>query len=147
MKLLEFGCNSEGTLTALAILLADGNGRGGGDLRCDDDPIVGHWAGDRIVVAGDYADKGTWGASDSENLYTLACSDYRDVSAAVMRVMLQDQCIAKTITTTGSLAMPPFIDTLDAARKLGQFVLEPEATTVVEGPCERRILSAPREDL
>jgi len=55
LKLTEFGNSAEGTLTGLAILLADGNGRGGGDLRSDD-PIVGSWAGDRIVIAGDYAD-------------------------------------------------------------------------------------------
>lgn len=55
LKLLEFACSSNATMTCLAILLADGNGRGGGDLRSED-PIVGSWAGDRIVVAGDYAD-------------------------------------------------------------------------------------------
>ncbi len=31
-KLLEFGCSSNGVMTALAILLSDGNGRGGGDI-------------------------------------------------------------------------------------------------------------------
>src|SRR5437868_2760036 len=31
-KLLEFGCSANGMMTGLAILLADGNGRGGGDL-------------------------------------------------------------------------------------------------------------------
>lgn len=56
LKLLEFGYSSHGTLLGLAILLADGNGRGGGDLATAK-PIVGSWAGDRIVVAGDYADK------------------------------------------------------------------------------------------
>lgn len=85
LKLLEFGCSANGTMTALAILLADGNGRGGGDLcqtgkikelgelrkhQCvvsafDVDgntyetrvpKIAGSWAGDRVVIAGDYAD-------------------------------------------------------------------------------------------
>jgi hypothetical protein len=32
LKLMEFGCSTEGTLTGLAILLACSNGRGGGDL-------------------------------------------------------------------------------------------------------------------
>lgn len=57
LKLLEFGTSSHGTMTGLAILLASGNGRGGGDLHSNN-PIIGSWAGDRIVVAGDYADSG-----------------------------------------------------------------------------------------
>ena len=57
LKLLEFGCSSDGTMTGLAVLLADGNGRGGGDLHSKN-PIIGSWAGDRIVIAGDYADPG-----------------------------------------------------------------------------------------
>jgi len=55
LKLLEFGASAEGTMMGLAILLADGNNRGGGDLHSDDS-IIGSWAGDRIVIAGDYAD-------------------------------------------------------------------------------------------
>ena len=55
LKLLEFGPSGSGTMTGLAVLLADGNGRGGGDLGSDH-PIIGSWAGNRIVVAGDYAD-------------------------------------------------------------------------------------------
>ena len=31
LKLLEFGCDSDGVMTGLAILLSNGNGRGGGD--------------------------------------------------------------------------------------------------------------------
>lgn len=64
LKLMEFGNSSGGTMTALAVLLSDGNGSGGGDLRVpeDGDPkgLVGSWAGDRIVVAGDYAEGGKW---------------------------------------------------------------------------------------
>ena len=59
LKLMEFGLSGMGTMAGLALLLADGNGRGGGDAH--EDPvsgIVGRWAGDRIVIAGDYADNG-----------------------------------------------------------------------------------------
>jgi hypothetical protein len=59
MKIMEFGLSGMGTMAGLAILLADGNGQGGGDIN--EDPvsgIVGRWAGDRIVIAGDYADEG-----------------------------------------------------------------------------------------
>jgi len=82
-KLLEFGSSGQGTMLALATLLASGNGRGGGDVfsskfrtaktlyynqiqtkdkkaKCPKEilnsPLIGSWAGDRIVVAGDYMD-------------------------------------------------------------------------------------------
>ena len=79
LKLMEFGSSSMGTLLALTALLADGNGRGRGDIFSSkyqkqekryidkkrktfplaekyNDPLIGSWAGDRIVIAGDYAD-------------------------------------------------------------------------------------------
>jgi len=55
LKLMEFGNSASGTMTGLAVLLADGNGRGSGGLRSENS-IIGSWKGDRIVVAGDYAD-------------------------------------------------------------------------------------------
>jgi hypothetical protein len=77
LKLMEFG-DGGATLTALAILLAQDNGRGLGDLHVamPDTPLedwergacglkrvrtphahlVGSWAGDRITIAGDYGD-------------------------------------------------------------------------------------------
>ena len=79
LKLLEFGCSATGTLTALAILLADGNGRGGGDLRSEN-PVIGSWAGDRIVIAGDYADEGKFTGDPASNLYAVAGKEYQDIS-------------------------------------------------------------------
>jgi hypothetical protein len=65
-KLMEFGLGSTGVMSGLAILLASSNGLGGGDLWIPEDAegerpapwgwVPGHWAGDRIVVAGDYDD-------------------------------------------------------------------------------------------
>jgi len=57
LKLMEFGQSAGGILLGLTILLADGNGRGIGDCG-DEQPnsIIGSWAGDKIVIAGDYAD-------------------------------------------------------------------------------------------
>ncbi len=103
-KLLEFGCSSEGILTALAILLADGNGRGGGDLHSEN-PIIGSWAGDRIVVAGDYADKHNFLSieqiakhkmlkdGEDPNLYDHAAEHFKDISEDVLIAMLDDQYI------------------------------------------------------
>jgi hypothetical protein len=55
LKLMEFGASGGGTMMGLAVLLAVGNGRGGGDLHSED-KIVGSWAGDKIAIIGDYAD-------------------------------------------------------------------------------------------
>ena len=45
---------------ALILLLADGNGRGSGDYdekqNVEKGGIIGRWAGDGVVVTGDYAD-------------------------------------------------------------------------------------------
>jgi len=111
-KLLEFGCSSEGTLTALAVLLADGNGRGGGDLHSDN-PIIGSWSGDRIVVAGDYADEGKFlkseevmkyamlqGESQVTNLYGYAVEYFEDISGKVLTAMLDDNFIYETYEKT-----------------------------------------------
>jgi hypothetical protein len=63
LKLVEFSGQGNSIMQGLAILLAHSNDRGGGDLRCSEKNIpeeltslVGSWAGDRIVVAGDYDD-------------------------------------------------------------------------------------------
>ena len=103
-KLLEFGCSSEGTLTALAILLADGNGRGGGDLHSEN-PIIGSWAGDSIIIAGDYADEQKFLSieqiakhkmlkdGEDPNLYSYATEHFRDISEDALIAMLDDQFI------------------------------------------------------
>ncbi|NQV17775.1 MAG: hypothetical protein HQ534_04450 [Armatimonadetes bacterium] len=109
-KLLEFGCSSEGTMTALAVLLSDGNGRGGGDLHSEH-PLIGSWAGDRIVISGDYADKekflqkdeivkfmmiGEERADEKPNLYVYAKKFFKDISEKVLEVILEDPYIYET---------------------------------------------------
>lgn len=154
LKLLEFGCSRYGTLSALALLLADGNGRGGGDLSItvSDDPehhdynpwfenvpgclrvehefqipvgelnkqvnykilvpkIIGRWAGDRIVVAGDYADDGKFlteeqcekyrekmGDPDHHvSLYGYACEFFEDISHDVLLAMAFEDWMLPTV--------------------------------------------------
>lgn len=89
LKLLEFGASGDGTMLALAVLLSDSNGRGGGDLHSSS-PIIGSWAGDQIVIAGDYGDNGKWGVGDDVNLYHVARDSYEDVSAQVMAAIMDD---------------------------------------------------------
>ncbi len=89
-KLMEFACSPSGTAGALAVLLADGNGRGGGDCRSEN-PIIGSWAGDRIVVAGDYADIGKWGFN--KNIYEDASgdgTDWTNISEQVLAALRED---------------------------------------------------------
>ena len=71
LKLMEFGNSCEGTMTGLAVLLAEQNGRGGGDLRSEH-PVIGSWARDRIVIAGDYYEDDE--LFEGHGVYSL-CSD------------------------------------------------------------------------
>jgi len=80
LKLLEQVGHDLSTSTALFLLLANSNGRGGGDVR--DHDLVGAWAGDKVVVQGDYAtelDKGF--VSDRE------IEGYKDISNDVFNML------------------------------------------------------------
>lgn len=89
-KLMEFSMSANGVLAGLAILLADGNGRGGGDLHSEND-IIGSWAGDNIVVAGDYADEGKFVKEADQNLYNVATGEGEDISVKVLDALCDDQ--------------------------------------------------------
>ena len=89
-KLMEFSMSANGVLAGLAILLADGNGRGGGDLNSENE-IVGSWAGDNIVVAGDYADDGKFVKDADQNLYHVAVSEGEDISVKVLDALCDDR--------------------------------------------------------
>jgi hypothetical protein len=54
LKLYEQVGHIRSTSTALFALLANSNARGGGDFP--DHPMIGRWAGDRILIQGDYAE-------------------------------------------------------------------------------------------
>lgn len=96
IKLLEFGCSAYGTMTALAVLLADGNNRGGGDLHSEK-AVIGSWAGDRIVIAGDYADEGKFTDDPKVNLYDAAHKSFKDISVRVLVAMMDDEYIEQTL--------------------------------------------------
>ena len=87
-KLMEFSSDGMSIMQGLAILLADGNGRGGGDLNSSN-PIVGSWAGDQIVVAGDYADEGKFVDGETKNLYEVS-ETYEDISFKVIKTLCED---------------------------------------------------------
>jgi hypothetical protein len=104
LKLMEFGMSGVGTMSALALLLAKDNGRGGGDFHSQS-PLIGSWAGDRIVIAGDYGD--AWvdpqdlSASVPEprdpSLYEVAYGDYEELSPKIIAVMMEDEYLASIL--------------------------------------------------
>jgi len=124
-KFLEFGRSSDGIMTGLVILLANGNNRGGGDLYSNN-PIIGSWAGDRIVVTGDYAEpfkfipeeykdklyqkcfkeqsgynvtletKEEYARSNC-NLFSLASYFFTDISEKVIEAMAKDDFLKKEL--------------------------------------------------
>ena len=100
LKLMEFGSSGCGTMTALAILLADGNGLGSGDLHIPESQpfaeLAGSWAGNQIVVTGDYADEGRFGATPDKTLYETA-KKYKDISLHVMELMCCDKYLLKQL--------------------------------------------------
>lgn len=74
LKLLEQVGFPESTSTALFLLIANSNGRGGGDAGSH--PLIGRWAGDRIVLQGDYA-------KPSDQAFISDRDDYTDISTQV----------------------------------------------------------------
>lgn len=80
LKLYEQVAHISTTSTALFALLANSNGRGGGDFPQHD--LIGHWAGDRILVQGDYAEKGDNGYVDPEVL-----EGFKDISGQVVDML------------------------------------------------------------
>jgi hypothetical protein len=94
LKLMEFGCSMGGTMTALAILLASANGRGGGDLRLEEDnpleEIVGSWAGDRIAIIGDYFDEGDVPGWDMDDNPWKAPEGWAEISAPMRELIEGD---------------------------------------------------------
>lgn len=80
LKLLEQVGFEKSTSTALFLLVANSNGRGGGDAN--DHELIGRWAGDRIVVQGDYAEEGDQAYITYEERET-----YTDISAQVVDLL------------------------------------------------------------
>lgn len=83
LKLLE-QCGPEAdiptTSDAVWLLLANSNGRGGGDAP--NHPCIGRWAGDRLLVQGDYAGEG-----DTAYLTPEEREEYINISSDVLEML------------------------------------------------------------
>lgn len=90
-KLIEFGCSAMGTMTALALLLRQSSETGGGDWMPQyyggENKPVGSWAGDSIVIVGDY---------DESSLYDEAHNTFTNISSAIFKAF---KCEAETDRT------------------------------------------------
>jgi hypothetical protein len=159
LKLMEFGTSGTGTMAALALLLSNGNGQGCGD--CDSEhPSIGSWAGDRIVVAGDYgnphkffpettteelqevANKSfTEGHQNPEavTLYHLAKHSFKDISVDIMAAMLEDAYLADNLEPVlNQHTFQPFKETIIAAKKKQkEKIAECFTTQVIEYPKQK----------
>ena len=80
LKLLEQVGFEKSAASAVFLLLANSNGRGGGDAPAH--RLIGSWAGDRIVVQGDYAEE-----SDQSYLSNEEISSYEDISGNVKNML------------------------------------------------------------
>ena len=80
LKLMEQVGHDRSTATALFLLLANSNGRGGGDARPHQ--LIGRWAGDQILIQGDYAEPGDQAYTDPDTLDSFA-----DISAQVLDML------------------------------------------------------------
>lgn len=80
LKLMEQVGHERSTSTALFLLLANSNGRGNGDARPHE--LIGRWAGDRILIQGDYAEKGDPAYKNPKTL-----DAYADISEQVLDML------------------------------------------------------------
>jgi hypothetical protein len=80
LKLMEQCGWDKSTSTGLWLLLANSNGRGGGDALKH--PLVGAWAGDRILVQGDYAKP-----DDKSFLTEEETEQFTDISSQVKEML------------------------------------------------------------
>ena len=78
------------TATALVMLLASSNGRGGGDFHSSSS-LVGSWAGDSVAFVGDYAESDDLAGVDAPTVYNQCDSGkFKDISDKVREMMAEE---------------------------------------------------------
>ena len=87
LKIWEFGFADYGTMAGLTFLLASGHGSGINETESSE--LIGSWAGDRIVILGDYSEEFP---EVSEEMYSDEKEDtYKDISNQIIEVLKQDE--------------------------------------------------------
>lgn len=80
LKLMEQCGFNRSTATAVWLLLSNSNGRGGGDAK--EHTLIGHWAGDRLLVQGNYAKEGDRSFLSKDEMDT-----FTDISSQVLEML------------------------------------------------------------
>lgn len=97
MKAWEQLANDIPSKALLVLVLSSPENRGGGDL--EESPIIGRWAGDRIIMVGDYAEAGDHPTIRTEDIfdYCSECTEreegeeaWTDVSDLVAPVLVKE---------------------------------------------------------
>lgn len=118
LKLMEFGSSAQGTLSALAGMIAF------------DAQQQGPWAGCRLTVTGDYGDEGRFVPPEfaEHNLYTLLCGlDEEDELSPPVYAELKDECIRQLKGLGIPLSFSKFGETdLEALRDTARSFAQPE---------------------
>jgi len=85
LKLYEQVGHIGSTSTALFALLANSNGRGNGDFP--EHPMIGRWAGDRILIQGDYYSSDDQAAHNESELeaFTDISKDVADMLKLIVK--------------------------------------------------------------
>jgi len=122
IKLIDMMTSHTGSLAALALLLAAGNGAGDGDIMTRQyrkdfealgrtgDPgfmagyheghkprgpeIAGRWAGKGIILAGSQVGKGTFGAPQDKTLWEHARETFTNISEDVLLAMTESEVLS-----------------------------------------------------
>lgn len=90
LKLREQVGREASTSTALVMLLAASNGRGGGDFHSES-PLVGSWAGDSVAFIGDYSESDDLLGVDAPTVYNQCDSGkFKNISAQVREMMAEE---------------------------------------------------------
>lgn len=87
LKLWEQFASHPGTGAALiALCAAMPEPRGGGDLKASEvngEKVIGRWAGDRIALVGDYAERSDLPARDNADLIYSLCQNPEEIAESV----------------------------------------------------------------
>lgn len=115
LKLLEQIDSVGGPPTALFILLACSNGRGGGDFNNLDTPsakYIGRWAGDQIAIVGDYAERTDLPSEFNADILYNLCNSPKGVEDQIAFYYENSKDIDKAERLARS-KLEPYIDITD----------------------------------
>ena len=107
LKQYEQIANCPGTASACIVLLsAQRERRGGGDVDPEGRPVVGSWAGDRIALIGDYAERGDLKPKDNADLIYVLCNNKNYVKTHLANLKLsggqqEARRLRRQLTTKG----------------------------------------------